>query len=138
MKPLKLTLSLLVLLGLSACRSTPTQAPAPKSTPAKEITAAVLTVPSTGTTLLLSKAVSEALNGTKVTLAADAFTKSSRLNVERNTENPKAKPGLNGRLMGVPVVHRFALMIKAKKCYLVYEKTGKKYKLDGVKCRPAS
>jgi hypothetical protein len=138
MKSLKLTLSLLAILGLSACRSTPTKAPTPKKASSDVMTAALITVPSTGTTRLLSIAVSEALNGSKVNLAADAFTKSSRLNIERNTENPSNKPGLNGRLMGLPVVHRFALMVKARKCYLVYEKTGKKYKLDGVKCRSAS
>lgn len=135
MKPLKFILPLLILLGSSACVSTSRSVPAPKQAPPNTITAAVLSVPSTGTTRLLAKAMSEALNGTKVALAPDAFTRSGRLNVERNTKNPSAKPGLNGRLMGVPVVHRFALMIKANKCYLVYEKTGKKYALDGVKCR---
>lgn len=140
MKPLKLTLSFLVVVGLVACRSTPTKppthSPAAKNTHSSAMTAAVLTVPSTGTSRLLSKAVSEALNGRKVNLARDAFTKNGRLSLERNTANPRDKPGLNGRLMGAPAVHRFALMMKARKCYLVYQKTGKMYALDGVKCRP--
>ena len=140
MKALKLTLSFLLVIGLFACRSTPTKppahSPAAKKAQSSVMTAAVLAVPSTGTTRLLSKAVSEALNGKKVSLAPDAFTKSGRFSLERNTANPRDKPGLNGRLMGVPVVHRFALMMKARKCYLVYQKTEKIYALDGVKCRP--
>lgn len=144
MKTLKLTLSCFVTAGLFACTSTPTKPPTqnPAARSAKPavtsavMTAAVLAVPSTGTSRLLTKAMSEALNGTKVNLAPDAFTKNGRLSLERNTVDPKNKPGLNGRLMGVPTVHRFALMLKSNKCYLVYQKTGKIYALDGVKCRP--
>ena len=144
MKPLKLTLPFFVMAGLFACTSNPTKPPI--HTPAAKhnkpavastaMTAAVLAAPSTGTSRLLSKAMSEALNGTRINLAAEAFTKDGRLNLERNTANPRDKPGLNGRLMGVPTVHRFALMMKSNKCYLVYEKTGKIYALDEVKCRP--
>lgn len=133
MKSLKLVLLFSGVLAQSACTSAPTG-----STTNTAASAAILNAPSADTTARLSNAISAALHGTRVALAPDAFTKSSQLTLERNTQNPRHMPGLNGRLMDMPVIHRFTLMSRSGGCYLVYEKTGKEYPLNGVSCKPMS
>lgn len=105
------------------------------STPTKTMQAAVLTQHSVATTKVLNSAVSRALNGVKVSLASRALTQRSDVEVERMAQDSVSVPGLNGRLMGKPVVHRFLLKQQAGDCYLVYEKTGQAYLLEGVKCQ---
>ncbi len=99
---------------------------------------AVLSASSTDNTRILSTAMSQALNGTKVTLAPDVFTQSSQHSLQRNTDNPRGMAGLNGRLMGVPEIHRFSLIRTGENCLLRYEKTGKTYPLQGLKCQSSS
>lgn len=97
---------------------------------------AVLTQPKAATTMVLNNTVSLALNGTKVMLARDVLTQNSELRVERMAQDNPSAMGLNGRMMGDPQVYRFFLEIDASGgCYLIYQKTGKKYSLDGVGCK---
>ena len=97
---------------------------------------AVLIQPSAATTQVLNGAVSRALNGTKVMLARDVLTQSSELKIERMAQDTALTQGLNGGLMGTPQVYRFLLKMDASGgCYLIYQKNGQKYPLDGVSCR---
>ncbi len=105
------------------------------STSPKTMQTAVITEPSVATSNALNAAVSRALNGTKVSLARDAFTKSSELQIERLSQDSAARPGLNGRMMGVPEVYKFSLKSSGGSCYLLHQKTGKTYLVDGVNCR---
>ncbi len=126
-KQMKWALLISALFSQTACT-----APAPE---AQAMSPAVLSNPSAKTTQQISTAVSQLLNGKKVMLAANTFTKSNQLIVERYAKNPATMPGLNGRLMDAPVIHRFLLMQKAENCYVVYEKTGKQFLLNGVRCK---
>ncbi|PWQ95103.1 hypothetical protein [Leucothrix pacifica] len=99
---------------------------------------AVLAALSANNTRILSSAMSLALNGTKVTLAPDVFTQSSQHRLQRNTDNPQGMPGLNGRLMGIPEIHRFSLIRAGENCLLRYEKTAKTYPLQGLKCQSSN
>ena len=105
------------------------------ATSPKTMQAAVIAEPSVATSKALNAAVSRALNGTKVSLARDAFTKSSELQIERMAQDSAARPGLNGRMMGVPEVYSFSLRSSAGSCYLLHQKTGKTYPVDGVNRR---
>lgn len=134
MKLLKLAFLFSGILMQSAC----TSAPAGSTPSTTTASAALLNAPSADTTARISSAMSAALHGTKVAVAPDAFTKNSQLTLERNTQNPRSMPGLNGRLMGVPVIHRFSLISRDGSCYLVYEKTGKEFPLNGVSCQPVN
>ncbi len=97
---------------------------------------AVLTQPKAATTMVLNNTVSLALNGTKVMLARQVLTQSSELTVERMAQDNPSAMGLNGRMMGDPQVYRFFLKMDASGgCYLIYQKTGQKYPLDGVGCK---
>jgi len=112
-----------------ACVATPI-------TPSTEsMQAAVLIQHSVETSSLLNQAVSSALNGAKVSLASRALTQTSDVQVERTTQDPASMPGLNGQLMEVPKAHHFSLRKQGSQCYLVYQKTGQAFLLEGVKCR---
>jgi hypothetical protein len=80
----------------------------------------------------LSKAVSEALNGAPVKLAADALTKTDVLIIER--EHPLDPTGhpLNGREREMP--EHFQLIKSADQCVLVYRRTEQRFPLAGVAC----
>ena len=97
------------------------------STPPKTMGNALLTQPSVATTQVLNASASQALGGTRVLFARNAFTQSSVMKLERM--------GQNGRLMGVPKFYRFSLKRSGGTCFLVYQKTGQAYPLEGVKCR---
>ena len=125
MSPLKIMLLVVALVFQGGCGSTPP----------KQLQAAVLTQPSVATSSVLNAAASRALNGVRVSLARDALTQSSDMQIERMTQDPASARGLNGRLMGVPTVYRFSLKRRESDCFLVYEKTGQAYPLEGVSCK---
>lgn len=122
-----------VLMGLfvqTACSVSPVAGMSP----------AVLHQSTPETTQQLSNAVAQALNVKRgmIYLAPDVFTKNSQLIIERNTQEPASMAGLNGRLMSMPVIHRFALMTRSGQCYLVYQKTGEPKLLKDLVCRDAT
>lgn len=132
------SLVLAMSLMLTACMSAPAPKPAVPLKPAPApttLTAAVLSKTSPEARLQISTAITQLLRGRGVKIAEDAFTRSSQLTVERHAPNPAARPGLNGRIMTAPVIHRFALAKHYHRCFLVYEKTGQKYLLNGVSCQ---
>ena len=124
---LKKILLFSVLVTQAGCGSTPV---------ATAMQSAVLAEPSPATTKVLNKAVSRALNGTKVLLARTVLTDTSELQIERMMQSPVAMPSLDGNLMGMPKVYRFSLKRNTSgDCFLLYPKTGNQYRLEGVKCR---
>jgi len=105
-----------------ACRTVPSRSDVP---------AIIVNATSEGRASL-SKAVSEALNGAPVKLAADALTKTDVLIIER--ERPRDANGqmLNGREREMP--EHFQLVKSADQCVLVHRRTEARFPLAGVVC----
>lgn len=84
----------------------------------------------------ISRVVSEALDGRKVTLSEGILTEDSRLIIEPKPEglDPFGNPG-SGRLLGRP--DHFTLKTIDNQCALYHEKSGEYYPLYGVTCKPA-
>ncbi len=123
----------IVVLGLAL---TLLQAGCVATEPKISLQSALLIQPTASSTTVLNTTISRALNGARVSVAQDALTNSSELQIDRMAQDPAGMPGLNGRLMGMPVAHRFSLKKNHEGvCYLVYQKTGVEYLLDGVTCR---
>ena len=97
--------------------------------------AAVLTEPSTHARLAINNAISTALNGTKIAVAKNAFVNSSQLTLQRNTKDPRGMAGLNGRILGAPVVYHFSMVKQNGSCYLIDARTQKRHSLSGVNCK---
>ena len=109
----------MVLLG--ACKT-----PQPMDTPA------VIDKPGIRSREAVMTAVSEALGGANVTLAADALTKSSLLIINRRPLRDSAGRPVQGRETQMP--ERFFLVKSGAQCVLVHEKTGKRYPIGAVGC----
>ena len=84
---------------------------------------------------VVNTTISQVLGGTKVAVAKNAFVTSDKLVLQRVTRDPRGMKGLNGRLLGRPVLHRFSMVKQSGSCYLIHEKTGKRYLLSSVSCR---
>jgi len=86
---------------------------------------------------LITQAVSDALNGTNVTLAPDTFTTSNSLTTERMMQDKLGQEGMNGRLMQTPdnISHRFKLLKTGNDCYLYYENKEKLVPIKGLVCK---
>ena len=80
----------------------------------------------------LSRAVSEALNGAKVKLAADALTKTDVLIIEREQALDPAGHPLNGRERETP--EQFQLVKSGDQCVLIHRRTERRFTLAGVAC----
>ncbi len=100
-----------------------------------EMKPAVLTAASSEQTEILSKTISEILNGRKVSLAKNSFINDHRLVLEKSMRNPIGMQGMLGRIEGKPSAPSFLLFIRGGNCYLVYEKTGQEYLVDGLDCK---
>jgi hypothetical protein len=109
---------------IAACNSTPVRAIE---------TAAVLHNPDAATRTALEGAISEMLQGAKVTLADDALLHDSWITVER--ARPRAANGqlVNGRILERP--ERFQLVMERERCVLVQHSNGRRKMLDSVACR---
>lgn len=82
----------------------------------------------------LVKVVSAALNVPSATIADDALTRDSQLIIERAPARGADGNRLQGRELSQP--ERFQLMRANNRCVLVHERTGARYELSTVKCRP--
>ena len=96
---------------------------------------AVLASASSSSRSVINTAISTALNESNVVIATTAFINSPHLTLQRNTKDPNNMKGLNGRLLGRPVLHHFSLIKQRDSCYLLAQKTNKQYLLSGVSCR---
>lgn len=101
--------------ALAACQT---------SAPLSEPVGARLLESSSANTAVLSKAVSEALGGRKVTLAPNVLMDRSTLVMD-----PKF---VSSRSLQRP--DHFRLMTNGQSCYLVHEETGASMPLKGMKC----
>jgi hypothetical protein len=82
----------------------------------------------------LQHAVTEALGGTRVTLADDALTLSSTLTLEHAPPDDAMGRAATGRDMGRP--QRFQLLKIGRRCVLVHESDGARAVLTQASCVP--
>ena len=92
----------------------------------------LLTNPGLETLQEIEQTVSTALNGTKVTLAADALTNNSMLVIERGMQRRIDRPPELGRDLGRP--YRFQLVSDGSQCVLVDQQNGMHWPLVTVEC----
>lgn len=95
---------------------------------------ALLTNPGHATHAELVSTISSALSGLPVTLAEDAFTRSSTLVIEQRPARDASGQRLSGRDFTQP--ERFELMLSGGRCVLLH--AGRRYELRGSECAPAS
>lgn len=93
---------------------------------------ALLTNPGPESLQEIEQTLSTALNGTKVTLAADALTKNSVLVIERGMQRGIDRPPELGRDLGRP--YRFQLVIDGSQCVLVDQQSGQHWPLATAEC----
>lgn len=103
-----------------------------KTSSAEDYSAAVIPTHTAESITELRAVVDRALNGTKVTIAKTALTKSSRLILQR-----KKSIGPDGRVIQTkvdepPII--FELYIEGNSCFLQFNKTRKKYLLKKANC----
>lgn len=99
---------------------------------AQEEVPAVITHPTPASRAELSRAVSEALQSTPVTLADDALTNTSSLFIERTPRRDAAGRLLNGRELRRP--EKFRLVKQGDQCVLVHENSAARRRLEAVSC----
>lgn len=93
---------------------------------------ALLTNPSEDTRLEIEQSVSAALDGAKITVAADALTQSSVLTIEQGKNRSVERPAELGRNLGRP--EHFQLMVDGPQCVLVHRRTGLHWILRQSEC----
>ena len=139
MQHLKLVTSVSIGLLLAACSTNePSTTALASNTPNTTKRAAVLSQASTQARLVINKTISSVLRGTKVSIAKNAFVNSSQLTLQQNMQDPRGMKGLNGRLLGSPVLHHFSMVKQSGSCYLIDAQTSKRHLLSGVNCKPVS
>lgn len=82
----------------------------------------------------ITLAVTDLLKGKPVTLAPDAFMKTSRLLIERKAHLDKQGLPIQGRSLEIP--EAFILVKQGKTCLIKHEKSQQVITLSNVKCKP--
>lgn len=95
---------------------------------------AVIVEPDAQSQQALQEAVSAALEGAEVTLAADALTDSSTFVLER--PRPTSRASLEGESPSLDGPEQFQLLIQGEACILVHEESGAHRMLADTRCRP--
>lgn len=108
---------------LGACETLPPS----KGTPA------LLSNASAETSAELTKVISAALHGVRVTIAPDAFTSTPSLIIERAGHGSLGGDPMSGRRMDRP--DHFGLSFSNGTCVLTHEETDKHYALAQVQCK---
>lgn len=116
-------LLLLALIGLPACQAWPLQPGTP----------AIVTHPTAASRADLELAISQALGGGPVRLAADVLTRDSLVVVGRAQARDIRGLPLNGRQLGRP--QHFQLLRRGSQCTLLHVETGKSRVLAHTTCR---
>ena len=119
----KYLIGLTLCLLLTACKAQDVQLEAP----------ALLTNPGESMLEQLEQTLSEAMDGAKVTLTADVFTKTSVLVIERGLRRGIDGNAELGRDLGRP--YRFQLLTNGSNCVLLDPQTGVRWPLIGAVCR---
>lgn len=117
------TLLVLTLAWLPACHAGPQTAGVP----------AIIIHPTAASRADLELAVSQALGGRHVRLAADALTHGSLLVVGRAQARDSHGLPLNGRELGRP--QHFRLLRRGSRCTLLHVETGRARVLAHTRCR---
>ena len=87
-------------------------------------------------TLIISQAMSLALNGTKISLNSRTFMRSPHHTLEKKQLTNLNSNIANGLILSIPKIYRFSLFSHDTSCFLIYQNSGKKFPLSGVKCKP--
>ncbi len=95
---------------------------------------AVIAAPSASARAELARVVTLAFDGAPVTLADDAFTRDSVLNIERRTPAGPQGRAATGRTLDAPA--RLRLALYGARCELVREVDGRRFPLRDVQCVP--
>ena len=119
---LRASLCTMAVSWLAACSTSAIQADVP----------ALLTNASEDTQLEIEQSVSAALDGAKITIAADALTRSSILTIEQGMHRDIERPAELGRNLGRP--EHFQLMVDGPQCVLVHQRTGLHWILRKAEC----
>ncbi len=93
---------------------------------------ALLTNPGAAMLQQIEQTVSAAMGGNKVTLAADAFTHSSVLVIERGLQRGITRNPELGRDLGRPF--RFQLFVEGSNCVVLDQQTGMYWPLTDAVC----
>ncbi len=96
-------------------------------------TQAVITAHTKASHAELETVFTQALHGVKPTLAKDAFIKESKLIIEQGQKQTLSGNHSNGRIMENP--HHFSLVLTQGQCYVIDEKSGKRYPLSKASCQ---
>jgi hypothetical protein len=118
-------LALTAVFLLCACNS--------KSPASRDESAAVITNASGETRAELEAAVARILKKPKVTVAEDALTESDILIISRTPRRTLKLNPVQGRSMEKPFL--FQLVKIGRDCYLKYEATRERQKLEKISCR---
>ncbi|BAJ01085.1 hypothetical protein [Shewanella violacea] len=100
---------------------------------ALEAKPAVITAPSRISNQELQLAIGKLLNSPRVRIATDAFTRSSRLSIQRAPHMDPKGNMIMGRSLEMPVM--IQLMISANTCYVRDEKSGLSLPLPETQCQ---
>jgi len=119
----KYLIGLTLCLLLTACKAQDVQPEVP----------ALLSNPGDSLLQQLEQTLSEAMAGTKITLAADVFTTSSVLVIERGLRRGIEGNAELGRNLGRP--YRFQLLTDGSNCVVLDPQTGLRWPLTGAVCR---
>ena len=103
-----------------------------RTVPARSDVPAIIVNATPESRAVLAKAVSDALNGAPVKLAADALTKTDVLIIEREHPRDPAGHPLDGRERQMP--EHFQLVKSGDQCVLVHRRTERRFRLAGVEC----
>ena len=96
---------------------------------------AILLESNTQNTQIFQQAMSAALNGKKVTLNKNAFTKRPHHILQKRSFT---QPGMNldGLILEAPEVNRFSLYTSNNSCYLIHDNSEKRIFLENIECKP--
>ena len=97
---------------------------------------ALLSESSADSLLMITKAVSEAMDGRSVKISEDVLSTTNSFSIMLNNKTSIANSPINGRIQERP--QHFELMKRGSECYLLHVESGNAYVLEGVHCTELS
>ena len=97
---------------------------------------ALLSESSADTLLVITKVVSEAMDGRSVKISEDVLSTTNSFSIMLNNKTSIANSPINGRIQERP--QHFELMKRGSECYLLHVESGNAYVLEGVQCTELS
>lgn len=98
---------------------------------------ALIDMPSNVNRDVLTKAISQALHGSKVQLSLSDFSKRNTVIIESKQHMAPNGLPIMGRITKdmMPPADHFQLMKRGNTCFLIHTKTGEEHALKGVTCK---